>query len=169
MSSPNGPMYLHDYTSIMLDSICANCKCNTISLFIVSSNCTTMGIRGHKSSRFQDTHMEFSNFCSSKWLWLSKWVYIINSPKAFGEFIGSLSQFWGQLFPLLDTEFPLFFSLVFSILSFSKFYSPLNFFSFFFCLFLSFSLSFSLTFSLAFSCAFSLSFIFSYLVQRSYK
>merc|ERR1711983_758717 len=52
--------------------------------------------------------------------------YIFNSPKAFGEFIGSLSQFWGQLFPLLDTEFPLFFSLVFSILSFSKFYSPLN-------------------------------------------
>ena len=40
-------------------------------------------------------------------------VTVINSPKAFGEFIGSLSQFWGKLFPLLDTEFPLFFSLVF--------------------------------------------------------
>ena len=53
-------------------------------------------------------------------------IMIFNSPKAFGEFIGSLFQFWGKLFPILDTEFPLFFSLVFSIFSFSKFYSPLN-------------------------------------------
>ena len=53
-------------------------------------------------------------------------MLISNSPKAFSEFIGSLFQFWGKLFPILDTEFPLFFSLVFSIFSFSKFYSPLN-------------------------------------------
>ena len=51
---------------------------------------------------------------------------IINSPKAFGEFIGSLFQFWTRLFPILDTGLPLLFSLVFLIFPFLKFSSPLN-------------------------------------------
>ena len=40
---------------------------------------------------------------------------VINSPKAFGEFIGSLYQFWLELFPISDLGV----------------FSPLNFCSFF--------------------------------------
>ena len=42
--------------------------------------------------------------------------FFINSPKAFGEFIGSLCQFWTENFPFLDIGV----------------FSPLNFCSFFF-------------------------------------
>ena len=45
---------------------------------------------------------------------------IFNSPKAFGEFIGSLFQFWTRIFPLLDTGLPLLSCLVFLIFPFLK-------------------------------------------------